>query len=241
MLTFSTRDSSAGSTSLNVLHWLYDPNNVCWKVRVMKLFGVEFLHHSATCLPVEAAYYSPRLPVFFPLIANGLLRKLVLSWKRMSYVVGNGHSIIILLKTQRYALTHRIFRTGNFRITRQLGHKHTYQKVSSAKSDAVQLVSGKQDYCHRVVGQFSTTLTGFSVLFSWVVIQMPRYNSKRQGTVRNSQFFSFCCYVCSVLCILCTVLLSTKFVVNNNNIIIINQTNDKGRERKINRKESWKK
>jgi hypothetical protein len=30
----------------------------------MKLISVEFLHHPATWPPVEAACYSPRLPVF---------------------------------------------------------------------------------------------------------------------------------------------------------------------------------
>jgi hypothetical protein len=52
-----------------------------------------------------------------------------------------------------------------------------------------------------ISGHFSTTLTEG---FSSVVRQMPGYNSQSRGTARTSQFF-FNCYVCSVLCILCTV------------------------------------
>jgi hypothetical protein len=51
----------------------------------------------------------------------------------------------------------------------------------------------------------AATLTEFFLCFSSVVRQKPGYNSQRLGTTRTSQFFSFYCYVFSVLRILCTV------------------------------------
>jgi hypothetical protein len=62
-----------------------------------------------------------------------------------------------------------------------------------------------------ISGHFSTTLTEVFPCFPSVVRQMPGYNSQRRGTARTSQvfpcncFFPCSCYVCSVLCILCTV------------------------------------
>jgi len=118
----------------------YDPNNVCWKVRVMKLISVEFLQHPATCPPVEARIIhlgtlcSNRPPVYFPLIANGLLRKTVVSWNRMCCVVGNGHSKIISFMWRQFVVTHWIRQADNFLMTRQLGYKRAfYQHVISTE------------------------------------------------------------------------------------------------------------
>jgi hypothetical protein len=55
------------------------------------------------------------------------------------------------------------------------------------------------------VAEFKFTFPIFCRAFFSVVRQMPGYKSQRWGKARTSQFFSFYCYVCSILCILRTV------------------------------------